>query len=87
MATANCWNCKEDFEVDADDIRPLIYHRCKDKETGKLVSHGMHNPNLKKKRPTFYKNTPAPTPKKDHLLREYYGYGHSLPKIEDDEEE
>lgn len=87
MATANCWNCREDFEIPVTDIRPFVYHRCKDKETGKIVSYGMPNPNLKKKKPIYYKNTLAPIPRKDHLLREYYGYGHFLPKKEDDEEE
>lgn len=87
MDTANCWNCKEDFEVDANDIRPFVYHRCKDKKTGKLVSHGVRNPNIKKKKPIFYNKPATTTPKKDHLLREYYGYGHALQKIEEDEEE
>lgn len=45
-----CYHCKELFAYDTNDIRPYIYHACKD---GSMVGHKNPNYGFSKQRTMF----------------------------------
>ena len=61
MPSMNCARCLDLFDYDPNDIRPFIYHECKD---GKMQAH--KNPNLKGQRRTY--NKPSTPFKKDKTI-------------------
>jgi hypothetical protein len=80
--TCEIRGCFESVEYDPNDMRPWIYHITKD---------GVHhcagaNPNLKQNKKPYYSKPATKQRPKDHILREYYGYGHKTRRVEDEEE-
>lgn len=80
-----CWNCGQMFEVDGNDTRPYVYHKC----NGGEMMYAHSNPNLIRRMPVFTPNRPPmhPSPKRDHLLREYFGYSFKQKKLDEEEDE
>jgi len=67
MPKMTCRRCRETFEYDENDIRPYIYHECKD---GCLTAHD--NPNNKKTSKPYYHHNHTTT-KKKHTLWQNFG--------------
>lgn len=63
-----CERCKELFTYDKNDVRPNIWHECKDG-----IVFGIKNPNLKQEKRQW---TPPPKTKEQVLnkrLKDFYG--------------
>jgi len=78
-----CWNCGETFEVDGNDTRPYVYHKC----NGGDVMAGHSNPDLIRRFEFKAPSHPHPPPKKDHLLREYFRYNFKQKPLDEDEDD
>lgn len=68
MPEKRCWHCGVLFEFDSKDIRPFIYHNCRD---GSIA--GRRNPNMKRVRRQW---VPPPKTKEQVLnkrLKDFYG--------------
>lgn len=76
--------CFESIEYNENEMRPYIYHPGKDG----LVHCAGKNPNYWKptRRQYHSKTATATATPKDHMLKEYYGYGYKTKRVEDEEE-
>lgn len=69
MRETRCFNCGEFFEYNKNDLRPYLYHDCRDG-----CSAGMRNPNFWEKQPRQW--IPPPKTKEQVLnmrLKDFYG--------------